>query len=131
MGYTAHDTIGLLKSKLVERVLSRNDPVNWSSRSCDLKPLDWDYVQTLVYANKVTTLEKLRVNIALKTDCVIVERCEQVIKTWLQRIDRVPFINVFIVLQVSKIFFENIYNGLRFILKNVVKSLLENPLFMV
>ena len=40
MGHTAHDTIGLLKSKFDEHVISRNDPVNWPSRSCDLTPLD-------------------------------------------------------------------------------------------
>ena len=40
MGHIAHDTIGLLKSKLGERVISRNDPVNKPPpRSCDLTSL--------------------------------------------------------------------------------------------
>ena len=67
MDHTAHDTIVLLMSNFGESVISRYDPVNWPPRSYDLKPLDiylWGYLKSLVNANKVTTLEKLRINIA-------------------------------------------------------------------
>ncbi|CAH2237439.1 jg3568 [Pararge aegeria aegeria] len=52
--HTAHVTIDLLKETFDERIISRNGPVNWSPRSCDLTPLDyflWGYVKSLVYAN--------------------------------------------------------------------------------
>ena len=64
--YTAYDTIDLLKRKFDKRVISRNVPVNWPPRSCDLTPLDFflcSYVKSLVYANKSKTLEELRANI--------------------------------------------------------------------
>ena len=40
----------------------------------------WCYVKLLVYDNKATTLEKLRVNIAREIAVVNVERYEQVIE---------------------------------------------------
>ena len=64
--HTAHDTIALLKTKFDERVISRNGPVQWPPRSCDLTPLDyflWGYVKSLVYANKPATLQELGANI--------------------------------------------------------------------
>ena len=51
--HTAHDTIDLLKSMFDERVISRNGPVNWLLRSCDLTSFNfflWGYVKSLVYA---------------------------------------------------------------------------------
>ncbi|GFS66172.1 putative DD41D transposase [Trichonephila inaurata madagascariensis] len=39
--HTAHVTIDLLKNKFDERVISRNGPVDWPPRSCDLMPLDF------------------------------------------------------------------------------------------
>ena len=38
---TARVTIDLLKGKFGERVISRNGPVEWPPRSCDLTPLDF------------------------------------------------------------------------------------------
>lgn len=89
--HTAGETIELLKSKFGERVISRNGPVNWPPRSCDLTPLDfflWGYVKSLVYANKPETLEDLRANIEREIAAVPVELCGRVIENWLQRIDR-------------------------------------------
>lgn len=45
--HTAGTTIELLKSQFGERVISRNGPVDWPPRSCDLTPLDFFYGATL------------------------------------------------------------------------------------
>ena len=45
-GATSHTVrvmIDLLKGKFGERVISRNGPVEWPPRSCDLTPLDFFY----------------------------------------------------------------------------------------
>ena len=57
--HTANETINLLKEKFGESIISRNGPVNWAPRSCDLTPLDiflWGYVKSLCYVNKLQTL---------------------------------------------------------------------------
>ena len=67
--HTANVTINLLETKFGERVISRNGPVAWSPRSCDLMPLDyflWDYVKSMVYANKPATIDEFRTNVKLQ-----------------------------------------------------------------
>ncbi|GFU68138.1 uncharacterized protein TNCV_248021 [Trichonephila clavipes] len=57
--HTVRATIDLLKDTFGDRLISRFGPVNWPPRSCDLTPLDyflWDYVKSLVYADKPQTL---------------------------------------------------------------------------
>ncbi|GFX13878.1 putative LOC100569746 [Trichonephila clavipes] len=64
--HTARATIDLLKDTFGDRLISRFGPVNWPPRSCDLTPLDyflWDYVKSLVYADKPQTLDHLEDNI--------------------------------------------------------------------
>ncbi|GFW09308.1 putative transposable element [Trichonephila clavipes] len=64
--HTARATIDLLKDTFGDRLISRFGPVNWPPRSCDLTPLDyflWDYVKSLVYADKPQTLDHLKDNI--------------------------------------------------------------------
>ena len=39
--HTSRVTIDLLKGKFGERVISRNGPVEWPPRSCDLTPMDF------------------------------------------------------------------------------------------
>ena len=61
--HTARVTIDLLEGKFSERVISRNGPVEWPPRSCDLTPLDfflWGHIKSLVYANKPETLRPQR-----------------------------------------------------------------------
>ncbi|GFX86803.1 uncharacterized protein TNCV_3750761 [Trichonephila clavipes] len=56
--HTARATIDLLKDTFGDHLISRFGPVNWPPRSCDLTPLDyflWDYVKSLVYAEKPQT----------------------------------------------------------------------------
>lgn len=62
--YTMNETIDLLYTKFGDK--SRNGCVNWSPRSCDLKPIDcirWGYLKSLVCANKPVTLGALNANI--------------------------------------------------------------------
>ncbi|GFT38572.1 putative transposable element [Trichonephila clavipes] len=64
--HTARATIDLLKEKFGDRLISRFEPVNWHSRSCDLTQLHyflWIYVKSLVYADKPQTLDHLEDNI--------------------------------------------------------------------
>ncbi|GFV27235.1 putative DD41D transposase [Trichonephila clavipes] len=64
--HTARATIDLLKDTFGEHLISRFGPVNWPPRSCDLTPLDyflWGYVKSLVYADKLQTLDHLEDNI--------------------------------------------------------------------
>ena len=64
--HTARVTIDSLKGKFGEPVISRNGPVEWPPRSCDLTPLDfflWGHIKSLVYANKPATLDDIKYNI--------------------------------------------------------------------
>ena len=84
-------TIDLLKGKFGERVISRNGPVEWPPRSCDLTPLDfflWGHMKSLVYANKPATLDDLKDNIQREIANVSVKMCARVVENWVQRIDR-------------------------------------------
>ena len=50
----------------------------WSSRSCDLTPLNyflWGYVQSMVYANKPPTIDELRTNIEREIAAVSADLC--------------------------------------------------------
>ncbi|GFY29692.1 histone-lysine N-methyltransferase SETMAR [Trichonephila clavipes] len=64
--HTARAAIYLLKDTLGDHLISCFGPVNWPPRSCDLTPLDyflWGYVKSLVYADKLQTLDYLEYNI--------------------------------------------------------------------
>ena len=76
-------TIDLLKGKFSERVISKNGPVEWPLRSCDLTPLDfflWGHIKSLVYANKPATLDDLEDNIQREIANVPVEMCARVVE---------------------------------------------------
>ena len=75
ISHTANVRINLLETKFGERVISRDCPVSWPPRSCNLKPLDyflWGYVKSMVYANKPATIDELRTNI--ERDCSSIGR---------------------------------------------------------
>ena len=77
--------IDLLKGKFGERVISRNGPVEWPPRSCDLMSLDfflWGHIKSLVYANKPATLDDLKDNIQREIVNVQVEMCARVVENW-------------------------------------------------
>lgn len=79
--HTATETIDLLKTTFNDSIISRNGLVNWPPRSCDITPLDyflWGYVKSLVYADKSTTIEQLKINIIRVIDEIGPDLCERV-----------------------------------------------------
>ncbi|GFX00397.1 cGMP-dependent protein kinase, isozyme 1 [Trichonephila clavipes] len=90
--HTARATIDLLKDTLGDRLISRFGPVNWPPRSCDLTPLDyflWDYVKSLVYADKPQTLDHLEDNIRRVIADIRPQMLEKVIENWTSRLDNI------------------------------------------
>lgn len=86
--HTAHATIDLLKGTFGNRVISRNGPVDWPPRSCDITPLDfylWGHVKSKVYANKPTTIEQLEANITREIHAIRPEVLEKVMLNWVHR----------------------------------------------
>ncbi|GFU84133.1 zinc finger protein 112 [Trichonephila clavipes] len=87
---TARATIDLLKDTFGDRLISRFGPVNWPPRSCDLTPLDyflWGYVKSLVYADKLQTLDHLEDNIRRVIADIQPQMLEKVIENWTSRLD--------------------------------------------
>ncbi|GFW48476.1 putative LOC100569746 [Trichonephila clavipes] len=73
-----------------DRLISRFGPVNWPPRSCDLTPLDyflWEYVKSLVYADKPQTLDHLEDNIRRVIADIRPQMLEKVIENWTSRLD--------------------------------------------
>ncbi|GFS96924.1 hypothetical protein TNCV_4177951 [Trichonephila clavipes] len=73
-----------------DRLISRFGPVNWPPRSCDLTPLDyflWGYVKSLVYADKLQTLDHLEDNIHRVIADIRPQMLEKVIENWTSRLD--------------------------------------------
>ncbi|GFT66416.1 putative transposable element [Trichonephila clavipes] len=88
--HTARATIDLLKDTFGDRLISRFGPVKWPPRSCDLTPLDyflWDYVKSLVYADKPQTLHHLEDNIHRVIADIRPQMLEKVIENWTSRLD--------------------------------------------
>ncbi|GFU81509.1 uncharacterized protein TNCV_4926401 [Trichonephila clavipes] len=88
--HIARATIDLLKDTFGVCLISRFGPVNWPPRSCDLTPLDyflWDYVKSLVYADKPQTLEHLEDNIRRVIADIQPQILEKVIENWTSRLD--------------------------------------------
>ncbi|GFU26505.1 transposable element Tcb2 transposase [Trichonephila clavipes] len=88
--HTARSTIDLLKDMFGDHLISRFGPVNWPPRSCDLTPLDyflWGYVKSLVYADKLQTLDHLEDNIRRVIADIRPQMLEKVIENWTSRLD--------------------------------------------
>ncbi|GFX20887.1 hypothetical protein TNCV_79421 [Trichonephila clavipes] len=71
-------------------VQQETKPVNWPPRSCDLTSLDyflWDYVKSLVYADKPQTLDHLEDNIRRVIADIRPQMLEKVIENWTSRLD--------------------------------------------
>ena len=82
-------TIELLKTKFGEKIISRNWPVNWPPRSCDVTPLDyflWGYAKSKVYADKPATIDALENNIMRTIRDISPEMLEKVTQNWTSRI---------------------------------------------
>ncbi|GFX92159.1 uncharacterized protein TNCV_1740791 [Trichonephila clavipes] len=83
-------TIDLLKDTFGDRLISRFGPGNWPPRSCDLTPLDyflWDYVKSLVCADKPQRLDHLEDNIRRVIADTRPQMLEKVIENWTSRLD--------------------------------------------
>ena len=76
MGHTAHNRNGLLKNNLEERDISRSGPVNKTSLTSDLTPLDfflWGKVKSMINADQARTLKELSANITCEKAVVAME----------------------------------------------------------
>lgn len=83
--HTANETMELLQEHFGEKVISRNGPVIYPARSCDLTPCDfflWGYVKSKVYANNPRTIEDLKTNIRNVIREIPVQMCENVMLNW-------------------------------------------------
>ncbi|GFW61064.1 histone-lysine N-methyltransferase SETMAR [Trichonephila clavipes] len=85
-------TLQSMKDTFGDRLISRFVPVNWPPRSCDFTPLDyflWDYVKSLVYADKPQTLDHLEDNIRRVIADIRPQMLEKVIENWTSRLDSI------------------------------------------
>ena len=90
INHIANVTINLLETKFGEYVIPRNGPVGWPPWSCNLTQLDyslWDYVKSVVYANNLETIAKLRTNIEREIAAVSADWCLKIVKNWVQLLD--------------------------------------------
>ena len=90
--HTAGETITLLRETFGGRIISRNGPVNWPPRSCDLTPLDyflWGYVKSKVYTNKPETLHQLEENIRQVIGEIQPHLLSRVCQNWASRLRHV------------------------------------------
>ncbi|GFV67377.1 uncharacterized protein TNCV_3671321 [Trichonephila clavipes] len=88
--HTARATIYLLKDTCGDHLISRFGPVNWPQIFSDLSPLDyflWDYVKSLVYADKPQMLDHLEDNIRRVIADIRPQMLEKVIENWTSRLD--------------------------------------------
>ena len=86
--HTANETVAWLQTRFCDKLISRNGPVNWPPRSCDVTPLDyflWGYVKSLVYAKKPATIDALEANIVRVIHDVRPAVLEKVTQNWTQR----------------------------------------------
>lgn len=87
--HTAGATIDLLKETFDEKIISRNGPINWPPRSCDLTPLDyflWGYVKSLVYVDKPQTIDHLEINIRRVIGEIRPQMLRKVVENWCSRL---------------------------------------------
>lgn len=86
--HTANETITLLRQSFGDRIMSRNGPVNWPPRSCDLTPMDyflWGYIKSMVYSDKPATIDHLEVNIRRVISEIRPVMLEKVVQNWTER----------------------------------------------
>ncbi|GFX24010.1 uncharacterized protein TNCV_2731151 [Trichonephila clavipes] len=88
--HTARATIDLLKDTFGDRLISRFRSVNCPPRSCDLTPLDYflcGYVKSLIYADRLQTLNHLEDNIRRVIADIRPQMLEKVIENWTSTLD--------------------------------------------
>ena len=80
----------LLRDDFDEHFISRSGTVNWLSRSCGLKPLDyflWGYVTAHVYTDKPASIDALEDNIEAFIREIPAEMLERVCQNLTKRLD--------------------------------------------
>ena len=62
--------------------------MNWPTRSCDLTPLDyflWGYVKSLVYVDKLQSIDALEANITRVINGIPADMLERMLENWIHR----------------------------------------------
>ena len=83
--HTPDATMHILQERFEGRVISRRGDVNWPTRSCDLAPLDfflWGFLKSQVYANKLQSIDAIKVNITKAIVQIQPDMCGSVIINW-------------------------------------------------
>ena len=87
--HTSGETIGLLREKFPDRVISRNGDYNWPPpRSCDLIPLDfflWGYVKDKIHADAPQSIQELKGKIRAVIDEIEPQMCENLMENFIKR----------------------------------------------
>ena len=82
--------MNLLRGEFGEHFILRSEPVHWTSRSCDLTPLDyllWGYVKAHVYTDKPASIDTLEENIEAFICEIPAEMLERVCQNRTKRMD--------------------------------------------
>lgn len=69
--HSARETIEDLQQYYADRLISRNTPIEWPPRSCDLTPLDffvWPYLKNSIFKTPINNLEELTRRITAKCE---------------------------------------------------------------
>lgn len=86
--HTSNDTMDCLKKLFCNRIISRNSPIVWPSRSPDLSACDyflWGYLKSKVYENKPKDLEELKTAIKYHSGAIPTTMLEKVFDNFVLR----------------------------------------------
>ena len=88
--HTARVIMDLLTGEFGLHFMLRLGSVNWSSRLCDLTPLDyfwWGHVKTHVYTDKPASIDALEDNIEAFLREIPAEMLKRVCQNWTKQMD--------------------------------------------
>ena len=87
--HTSKESIGLLKQRFSDWLISRKCDPQWSLYSPDLNPPDfylWGYLKDWVYAHNCQCITDLETEITATIKAISREKCEKVIENFARRI---------------------------------------------
>ena len=87
--HTSNESLGFIRGKFGERLISFRADNIWPPHSPDLNPPDfylWGYLKDHVYANRPTTLDELKDSIVREIRAISQETCVRVFDNFLKRI---------------------------------------------
>lgn len=67
--HTSHETLNMIREVFGNRIISRNTPIPYPPRSCDLTPCDfflWPYIKNSIFQQPIHNLDELRQRISEK-----------------------------------------------------------------